>query len=442
MEDINQKYNLITRNVQEILGARDLKKLVSERPVKIYWGTAPTGRIHIAYFVPILKIIDLLEAGCEVKVLLADIHAFLDNNKSELDIVGNRALYYELMVTEMVNSLYSGTNTIKFIKGSQYQFQKKYILDVFKLNSLVSVNEAKHSGAEVVKYSNNPALTGLLYPSLQALDEEYLDVDGELGGIDQRKLFVFSRKYLPKLGYRKRFHILTPMVSGLSKFNGNCINIILECTVEHEGSIVGVKGSFDGWKKLHTMQRVKGSNKYTCSLPLVPGQYQFKFVVIHNNRTKWFINSDYGTSMDERGNVNNYVNVKKKVQENVKMSASDSSSKIDMLDSKRQIRKKINQTYCLPGKTDNNSLLEICQRIIFPILKIKEIDFVIGRKEKFGGKIVYKSFNRLFSDYKENKLHPGDLKLGTIDNLDLILKPIRDRFKENEFDEVVRCAYN
>lgn len=51
---------------QEVLGAERLKGIVSERPLKIYWGTATTGKPHVAYFVPMTKLADFLRAGCEV----------------------------------------------------------------------------------------------------------------------------------------------------------------------------------------------------------------------------------------------------------------------------------------------------------------------------------------------------------------------------------------
>lgn len=61
-----KKYEYITRNLQEVLGDEKLKKIVKERDLKIYWGTATTGKPHIAYFVPMTKIGDFLKAGCEV----------------------------------------------------------------------------------------------------------------------------------------------------------------------------------------------------------------------------------------------------------------------------------------------------------------------------------------------------------------------------------------
>jgi len=56
----------------------------------------------------------------------------------------------------------------------------------------------------------------LLYPGLQALDEEYLKVDAQFGGVDQRKIFTYAEKYLPQLGYAKRIHLMNPMVPGLT----------------------------------------------------------------------------------------------------------------------------------------------------------------------------------------------------------------------------------
>ena len=61
------KLELITRNLQEVLGKDRLAALLEERDLRVYWGTATTGRPHIGYFVPMVKIADFLKAGCEVE---------------------------------------------------------------------------------------------------------------------------------------------------------------------------------------------------------------------------------------------------------------------------------------------------------------------------------------------------------------------------------------
>lgn len=53
---------------QEVLGEERLKEILKERELKVYWGTATTGKPHVAYFVPMSKIADFLKAGCEVRL--------------------------------------------------------------------------------------------------------------------------------------------------------------------------------------------------------------------------------------------------------------------------------------------------------------------------------------------------------------------------------------
>ncbi|XP_029654830.1 tyrosine--tRNA ligase, cytoplasmic-like [Octopus sinensis] len=88
---------------------------------------------------------------------------------------------------------------------------RNYVIDMFKMTTLVTQHDARKAGSEVVKQVDHPLLGGLLYPCLQALDEEYLKVDAQFGGVDQRKIFTFAEKYLPQLGYAKRAHLMNPM---------------------------------------------------------------------------------------------------------------------------------------------------------------------------------------------------------------------------------------
>lgn len=48
------------------MGEDKLVEILKTRDVKVYWGTATTGKPHIAYFVCMSKIADFLKAGCEV----------------------------------------------------------------------------------------------------------------------------------------------------------------------------------------------------------------------------------------------------------------------------------------------------------------------------------------------------------------------------------------
>jgi len=131
-----------------------------------------------------ITLVDLLQLPAH-NTSFVDVHAFLDNLKAPLDLVAHRTKYYEYLLTTVLKSLGIPTSTLRFVEGSSYQLTREYNLDNYKLCATVSEHDAKKAGAEVVKQVESPLLSGLLYPGLQALDEQYLDVDFQFGGVDQ-----------------------------------------------------------------------------------------------------------------------------------------------------------------------------------------------------------------------------------------------------------------
>ncbi len=212
--DINERFELVKRNTSEILGEEELKKLLKQKKkLSVYWGTAPTGKPHVGYFLPALKIADLLKAGFHVKILLADLHAALDN--VPWPILEKRYDYYEKIIPLMIKAIGVDTKELEFVKGSDFELKPEYMFDVLQLSSITSIHNANKAASEVVKMGKNPKVSGLLYPLMQAVDEEYLGVDAQLGGTDQRKIFVLAREKLPKIGYKSRIEILNPLIPGI-----------------------------------------------------------------------------------------------------------------------------------------------------------------------------------------------------------------------------------
>ncbi|TFK19617.1 tyrosine tRNA ligase [Coprinopsis marcescibilis] len=368
----DERYELITRRLQEVLNGDLIKAILAEgKHPKGYWGTAPTGRPHIGYFVPLTKISDFLRAGIEMTVLVADIHAFLDNMKAPLELVSHRTKYYEFLIRAILESLGIPTDKLRFVTGSSYQLSKEYNLDNYRLCASVSEHDAKKAGAEVVKQVESPLLSGLLYPGLQALDEQYLGCDFQFGGIDQRKIFTFAELYLPRLGYAKRAHLMNKMVPGLS---------------------------------------------------------------------------------------------------GGKMSASDPNSKIDLLDPPEIVKKKIKSAFCEEGNVEDNGVLAFVGAVLMPISSLRKerietattagtstddlakpfttesappsATFSIHRDEKWGGDLHYSTFEEIETDFKEKKLHPGDLKIAVTQAINSLLAPIRKKFDESEeWKAIEKLAY-
>ena len=96
--DAKTKFELITRNTQEVVGEDELKDILKKRDLKVYLGTEISGRPHVGYFVPAMKMKDFLDAGCDVTFLLADLHAMLNDQKSTFDQLDKRFQYYEIVI--------------------------------------------------------------------------------------------------------------------------------------------------------------------------------------------------------------------------------------------------------------------------------------------------------------------------------------------------------
>lgn len=212
--DVEERFQLIKRNTEEIISEDELKKLLKEKkkPV-IYWGTAPTGKPHIGYLLPALKIADFLKAGFHVKILLADLHAALDN--VPWNILEKRYDYYKKIIPLLIKSIAGDDKELEIVRGSEMELKPEYMYDVLKMSSNVSVHDATKAASDVVKVTDNPKLSGIIYPLMQAVDEQYLEVDCQLGGTDQRKIMVLARENLPKIGYNRRIEIMNPLIPGL-----------------------------------------------------------------------------------------------------------------------------------------------------------------------------------------------------------------------------------
>lgn len=228
------------------------------------------------------------------------------------------------------------------------------------------------------------------------LDIQYMNMDVFCSGVDQRRINTFSRTIMPKLGYKKRLYFMTGMISGL-KF---------------------VKKEEESYSQDIKLNRDDISNLLKTG-------------------------SDEDLTHNLQQVINKY-NKEKELKNNIqleKMSSSDNNSKIDLLDTKNQIKTKVNKCYCLAGNVKDNCLMKILEKLLFPVLKYKGLDFVINRPEKYGGVIVYTEFDSVRNDFEKNVLHPSDFKIGIIDGFDTIIKPIRDTFSSPELQKLVKLAY-
>ncbi|KAF5418650.1 MAG: tyrosyl-tRNA synthetase [Candidatus Methanocomedens sp.] len=202
---------LIKRNTEEIVTQEELERLLEtkESPTA-YVGYEPSGKIHMGHVLTVNKLVDLQNAGFEVTVLLADVHAYL-NEKGTMEEVREIADFNK----ECFIALGLEEGKTKFVYGSDYQLEPDYMLSVLKLARDTTLNRAKRSMDEVSRSADNPRVSQMVYPLMQAVDIAMLGVDVAVGGIDQRKIHMLAREGLPGLGYKAPICIHTPILLGL-----------------------------------------------------------------------------------------------------------------------------------------------------------------------------------------------------------------------------------
>src|SRR3990167_5119074 len=144
--EVKEKLELITRNLQEVIGLEELKEKISKKKeISIYWGTMPTGSISIAYFFPMLKVADFLKAGLKVKILLADLHAALDSVPWVL--LERRYNYYEKAIVTILKTIGVDIKKLEFVKGSDFQLKPEYSYDILRLSTMASEHDSQKAAS-------------------------------------------------------------------------------------------------------------------------------------------------------------------------------------------------------------------------------------------------------------------------------------------------------
>jgi len=216
-------HDLVIRNTVEVVTPDELYSLLLQPKKTVYAGYEPSGEIHLGHLVTINKLVDLQNAGFDVIVLLADLHAFL-NRKGTMEKVGELAVYNQRCFEGL------GLKNVKYVLGSDLQLSREYELLVLQLSQQITLARATRSMDEVGRQMDHPTVSQMVYPIMQMADIAMLGVDAAVGGIDQRKIHMLARDHLVNFGYKAPVCIHTPILNGLdgkkmSSSQGNYISV-------------------------------------------------------------------------------------------------------------------------------------------------------------------------------------------------------------------------
>ena len=206
--DIDSKIDMIESETLEIISHDELKeKLQKESPVA-YIGYEPSGKVHLGHAITIKKMIDLQKAGFKIKILLADLHAYL-NGKGTLEEIDE--ISKQMQKCFLAFGLSEET---EFIKGSSFQTTPDYTLKVYELALSTTLTRARRSMAQITRDQEDHKVAEVIYPIMQVIDMLFLETDIAVGGMEQRKIHMLARENLPKVGSPSPVIIHTPLLHG------------------------------------------------------------------------------------------------------------------------------------------------------------------------------------------------------------------------------------
>ncbi|MCS7132438.1 MAG: tyrosine--tRNA ligase [Aigarchaeota archaeon] len=237
---IKELFSLLKRSSSEILTEYELLSLLENGEVVAYIGYEPSNVLHLGSLVACKPLLTLLKFGFKGKILLADIHAWL-NGKGELDELRLIGKNNEDVLKRLCRIFDVNPDLVEFVYGSDYQFDKEYIKLVLKLSKLVTASEARKAMDIISKREVAPKVSSEIYALMQCVDIMYLNINVAIGGMDQRKIHVMAREFLKKLGYKKPVAIHTPIILGLdgtSKMSKSLNNAI---TFNDDDEIIAYK---------------------------------------------------------------------------------------------------------------------------------------------------------------------------------------------------------
>lgn len=206
--DLDSTIDKITEGTLEVVTPEELKDKLRKDQKTAYIGYEPSGKIHLGHAITVKKMKNLQEAGFKIKILLADLHAYL-NGKGSLEEIKEISEYNK----QCFRALGLSEDT-QFILGSNFQTQENYTMKVYQLALSTTLTRAKRSMAQITRGAEDHQVAEVIYPLMQVVDMLFLNVDLAVGGMEQRKIHMLARDNLPKLGFPSPVCIHTPLLHG------------------------------------------------------------------------------------------------------------------------------------------------------------------------------------------------------------------------------------
>ena len=216
--DVEERLALVTKEpTEEVVTADELRALLQTKAhPRHYIGLEISGMLHLGSLVLTgFKINDLIKAGINTTVFLADWHTYI-NDKLGGD--WNRIKQVSRYYTEAFKFFCPGVNVV--LGSDLYKQQgQDYWENFVRFSKQMTLARTMRSLTIMGRSEGekNLDLSQLLYPPMQSVDIKALDLDIVHAGMDQRKIHMLVREIFPKLGWKVPVVLHHHLLPGLSE---------------------------------------------------------------------------------------------------------------------------------------------------------------------------------------------------------------------------------
>ncbi|MBI2644368.1 MAG: tyrosine--tRNA ligase [Candidatus Wildermuthbacteria bacterium] len=243
--------SILTRRVETILPTREgLEQLMRQRKIKVYLGVDPTSpNLHLGHAVLFHKLREFQELGHKIILLFGTFTARIgdpsgrENAREQLtpQQVRQNMIAYKKQAAKILDV----SKTI--IKYNDTWLKRLTFEDVLKIASQFTSSQLleRDMFQQRFKEGKEVWMHELLYPLMQGYDSVALDVDLEIGAIDQTFNMLVGRKLEKIYRNKEKFVLTTPLLLGLdgrkmSKTYGNAVHL-LDGPDEMYGKLMSLK---------------------------------------------------------------------------------------------------------------------------------------------------------------------------------------------------------
>ena len=213
--DLERRADLVARHTTEVLTPEELRALLErESRPRAYIGFEPSGHLHVGHLVTARKMRDLVEAGFELTVFLADWHAWInDKLGGSMERIEASGRYMQAAFSALG---VEGPN-VRYRWAHELVGRSDYWARVVRIAKAASLARTKRAMTVLGRGEEEASLdtAKLFYPAMQAADIFELPVDLAYAGVDQRRAHVLAREVAHHYHWPVPLAVHTPLISSL-----------------------------------------------------------------------------------------------------------------------------------------------------------------------------------------------------------------------------------